>query len=365
MTREGRPRHRQPGWPIIRPAPRQPADGPAGDAPAAACGYVRSMTPPAASPWPELPLAEWLPTRDTLHMWTQIAGKTLLAACPPQNHWWHTTLLVSARGLASRPALDGGRSFELEFDLIDHQLMVRVSDGRSKSLPLESRPVRDFYREYMSLLASLGIDVHIWTTPVEVPDPIPFDQDEVHHEYDRAAARRFWEVLRRCDAGFRTFGDGWLGKQSPVHFFWGSFDLASTRFSGRRAPERPGADRVTREAYSHEVISFGFWPGGRMLGGARVDEPVFYAYAAPEPGGFREARVAPAAARYDARLGEFLLPYAAARSAQSPEATLQAFCQSVYQAGASLGNWDRAALERGAAPPPQERAAHPEASAGP
>ena len=261
------------------------------------------MTPLAASSWPELPLREWLPTRDTLHMWTQIAGKTLLAACPPQNHWWHTTLLVSARGLASRPALDGGRSFELEFDLVDHQLTVRVSDGRSRSLPLEPRSVRDFYREYMSLLASLGIDVPIWTTPVEVPDPIPFDEDDVHHEYDRAAARRFWEVLRRCDAGFRTFGDGWLGKQSPVHFFWGSFDLAVTRFSGRRAPVHPGgsplvADFVTREAYSHEVISCGFWPGG-----GAVPEPAFYAYAYPEPAGFKAAQVRPPQAFYSREFG--------------------------------------------------------------
>jgi hypothetical protein len=303
-----------------------------------------------ARPWPELPLAEWRPTRDTLHMWTQIIGKTLLAACPPQNHWWHTALRVSARGLASPPALEGVRSFELELDLLDHQLRLRVSDGRSLAMPLTARPVRDFYREYMSLLAALGIDVHIWTMPVEVPDPIPFDQDDVHREYDPAAARRFWEVLRRCEAVLRTFATGFVGKQSPVHFFWGSFDLAATRFSGRRAPERPGADRVTREAYSHEVISFGFWPGGGLPDGARVEEPIFYAYAAPEPPGFGMAAAA-AGGRYDPQLREFVLPYAAARSAQSTEASVLAFCQSVYQAGATLGGWDRAALERGAVAP--------------
>ncbi len=310
---------------------------------------------PTATPWPDLPLPGWRATRDTQHMLTQIAGKTLLAACPPQNHWWHTALRVSGRGLASLPALDGQRSFDLELDLVDHRLTLRVSDGRSASLPLASRPVRDFYREYLALLAALGLDVHLWATPVEVPDPIPFDQDDVHREYDPAAAHRFWEVLRRCDSVLRTFGESWVGKQSPVHFFWGSFDLASTRFSGRRAPERPGADRVTREAYSHEVISFGFWPGGSLPGGAGVDEPVFYAYAAPEPPGFREARASPAAAAYDARLGEFVLPYAAVRSSPSPESALLAFCQSVYQAGASLGGWDRAALERGAPVQPPAR----------
>jgi hypothetical protein len=285
-------------------------------------------------------------------MWTQIAGKTLLAASPPLNHWWHTTLRVSARGLISPQAVDGGRSFEIELDLVDHRLTIRISDGRSMSMPLEARPVRDFYSEYMALLSALGIDVHLWTMPVEVPDPIPFDQDDVHREYDPAAARRFWEVLRRCNAAFRVFAESYVGKQSPVQFFWGSFDLAATRFSGRRAPERPGADRVTREAYSHEVLSFGFWPGGRLPGGASVQEPIFYAYAAPEPAGFRETRAAPQAARYDARLGEFVLPYAAVRAAPSPESALLAFCESVYLAGASLGGWDRAALERSAAPEP-------------
>jgi hypothetical protein len=299
-------------------------------------------------------------------MVSQILGKTLLAASPPQNHWWHTTLRVSARGLTSPPALDGSRSFDFELDLIDHQLTMRVCDGRSMRIPLVSRPIRDFYREYMSLLSTLGIDVHVWTMPVEVPDPVPFDQDDIHGQYDPAHARRFFEVLRRCDAVFRTFASGFVGKQSPVQFFWGSFDLASTRFSGRRAPERPGADRVTREAYSHEVLSFGFWPGGRLPGGASVDEPIFYAYAAPEPAGFREAPASPTAARYDPRLGEFVLPYAAVRSTESPEAALLAFCQSIYLAGANLGGWDRAALERAPAPeaPSHAMTDQPDATAG-
>ncbi len=313
------------------------------------------MTSPA--PWPDLPLAEWRATRDTLHMWTQIAGKTLLATCPPQNHWWHSAFRVSARGLASQPAVDGERSFQLELDLLEHRLDVRISDGRSGSLPLAARPVSEFYREYMALLSALGLDVHLWTMPVEVPDPIPFDRDDVHHEYDPAAAHRFFEVLRRCDAAFRRVGESWVGKQSPVQFFWGSFDLASTRFSGRRAPERPGADRVTREAYSHEVISFGFWPGGALPDGTTVEEPILYAYAAPEPPGFREARVQPAPARFDARVGEFVLPWAAVRAAPDPEGAVLAFCRSVYLAGATLGGWDRGALERGAGAPPPGGAA--------
>jgi hypothetical protein len=324
------------------------------------------MTSPAEDLWPDLPLDEWRATRDTLHMWTQIAGKTLLATCPPQNHWWHSTLRVSARGLASLPALDGDRSFQLELDLVEHRLDVRVSDGRAASMPLAARPVRDFYREYMAMLSALGLDVHIWTMPVEVPDPIPFDRDDVHREYDPAAAHRFWQVLRSCDAAFRVLGESWVGKQSPVQFFWGSFDLASTRFSGRRAPERPGADRVTREAYSHEVISFGFWPGGGLPGGATVDEPILYAYAAPEPPGFREARAQPPPTRYDAAVGEFVLPYAAARSAKDPQGAVLAFCRSVYLAGATLGGWDRASLERDtAAPTPPEKTAELGAPGGP
>ena len=317
----------------------------------------------AAEPWPELPLDRWRGTRDTLHLWTQMVGKTLLAAVPPQNHWWHTTLRVSARGLASQPVPFDGRTIDLELDFIDHVLALRTSDGRRKSIPFEPRTVHAFYEEYVAALASLGVGAHIWTRPVEVADPIPFERDEVHHDYDREWARRFWEVLRRCDQTLKGLAGSFLGKQSPVHFFWGGFDLAATRFSGRRAPPRPGADAIllgallaillrpgadamNREAYSHEVISFGFWPGGAAVGGVSVDEPVLYAYAAPEPEGFRAAKVAPAAARYDERLGEFLLPYADVRRAPDPAAAIREFCESVYRAGATLGRWDRAALER-------------------
>ena len=243
--------------------------------------------------WPELALASWRGTRDTLHMWTQIVGKTLLALAPPQNHWWHSALRVTARGLASpAPMNDGDRFLDVELDLVDHALVVRT-EGRSRTMALAPRTVRSFYREYVEVLRDIGADAHIWTTPVEVPDPIPFDRDDVHGEYDPIAAHRFWEVLRRCDAALRSLSNEYVGKQSPVQFFWGSFDLAATRFSGRRAPERPGADSVTREAYSHEVISFGFWPGGTLQTGASMDEAIFYAYAAPEPGGFREAEVVP------------------------------------------------------------------------
>ena len=304
------------------------------------------MPPHPTGPWPDLPLASWRGTRDTLHMWTQIVGKTLLARCTAQNHWWHTTLRVSPRGLASPLAMGHDGAFDLELDFVDHRLVVRKSDGSTRFMPLVARPVRAFYQEYMALLAELGLDVHIWTTPVEVPAPVPFDRDEVHREYDPAWAHRFWQVLQRCDAALKQVATSYVGKQSPVHFFWGSFDLAATRFSGRRAPERPGADPVTREAYSHEVISFGFWPGGETPAGVSVDEPILYAYAAPEPEGFRGATVVPAAARYDPGLGEFVLPYQAVRAAQDPDAVVRAFCESVYAAGAALGSWDRSALER-------------------
>ncbi|HEU4382450.1 MAG TPA: DUF5996 family protein [Anaeromyxobacteraceae bacterium] len=302
------------------------------------------MAQPLAG-WPELPLAPWRPTRDTLHMWTQIVGKTLLAS-PIQNHWWHCALRVSARGLATpSPIVAGDRSFEVELDFVDHLLAVR-SDRRSITTPLVPRTVRSFFEEYLALLHAIGWESRIRTTPVEVPDPIPFDRDEVHRDYDPAAANRFWQVLRRCDAVFRELAGAFVGKQSPVHFWWGSFDLASTRFSGRRAPERPGADRMMREAYSHEVISFGFWPGGSLPNGTAVDEPLFFAYAAPPPEGFGGAKVEPGAARYDQRLGEFVLPYEAVRTADDPAGALRAFCETVYQAGATLGRWDRDALER-------------------
>lgn len=311
------------------------------------------MASPPGEPWPELPLAPWRSTRDALHLWSQIAGKTLLAAAPAQNHWWHIALQVSPRGLRSVPAAPGERAFELELDLLDHALAVRLSDGRSAALPLRSGAVRDFYREYMELLRGLGIAVHLWPRPVELPDPVvPFDEDGAHRTYDPAHARRFFEVLRRCDAVLRGMAASFVGKQSPVHFFWGSFDLAATRFSGRRAPGRPGADPVTREAYSHEVISFGFWPGGFLPSGAEVGEPIFYAYQAPEPEGLRDAPIAPVGARYEPALGEFVLPYAEARARADPAAAVRTFFEDVYDAGASLAGWDRGALERTAPPGP-------------
>ncbi len=303
--------------------------------------------PQAMIPWPELPFAPWRATKDTLHMWMQMVGKTLLARVPPQNHWWHVTLRLSPRGLASLPLVDGDRTFRIELDFVDHLLQIRSSDGRTVAMPLIPRTVRSFYEEYTTLLREIGLDVHLWSTPVELPDPIPFDRDDVHREYDAAAVHRFWQVLRRCDAALERLAWEFVGKQSPVHFFWGGFDLAATRFSGRRAPERPGADRMNREAYSHEVISFGFWPGGVTAVGESVDEPVFFAYAAPEPEGFRDARVAPTAARYEPRLGLFVLPYEGVRTARDPAEVVRDFCESVYEAGATLGRWDREALERG------------------
>jgi hypothetical protein len=304
-------------------------------------------------PWPELPLESWRATRDALHMWTQIVGKTMLALAPAQNHWWHSALHVSGRGLRTASPLCGPEHvLDVELDLVDHVLAIRT-DGRIEVMPLRAGSVHRFYDDYMALLGALGVDVHIWTTPVEVVDPVPFDGDDAARPYDAAAANRFWQVLRRCDAALRGLSNAYVGKQSPVHFFWGSFDLAATRFSGRRAPERAGADPITREAYSHEVISFGFWPGGTTPAGVRVDEPVLYAYAAPEPAGFRDAPVRPSEARYDPRLGEFVVPYAAVRAAADPARLVQAFCLDAYEAGATLGGWDRAALER----PPEPRPA--------
>jgi hypothetical protein len=293
-------------------------------------------------------------------MTSQLVGKTLLALCPPQNHWWHTALRVSARGLVgSAPAAEGARALDLELDLVDHQLAV-CSGGHTASLPLRPRSMRALLDEYLRLLRGAGVHVRLWTTPVEVPNPVPFDRDDAPREYDPEAARRFFEVLRRCDAALRPLANEFVGKQSPVHFFWGSFDLAATRFSGRRAPERPGADPVTREAYSHEVISFGFWPGGLTPTGIAVDEPVLYAYAAPMPPGFQDASV-PAPGRWDPTLGEFLLPYEAIRTDADPAARIRDFCEAVYDAGATLGRWDRATVER--APPPEHDLSHPEGDA--
>jgi hypothetical protein len=274
-------------------------------------------------------------------MWTQIVGKVRLRLTPVVNHWWNVPLYVTTRGLATSRIPYGERSFELWFDFISHQLVLETSDGVVKQLPLSPRPVAEFYRELMGMLRDAGIEVHIWRLPVEVPDPIPFDQDRVHASYDAHWVEKFWRILLSVDAVFNRFRAGFIGKCSPVHFFWGSFDLAVTRFSGRRAPERAGADAMTREAYSHEVSSVGFWPGG---GG--ITAPAFYSYMAPAPQGFREARVRPDAAGYNPQLGEFILMYDEVRTSATPEATLLDFCQSTYEAGARLGKWDRQALER-------------------
>ncbi|HYM32174.1 MAG TPA: DUF5996 family protein [Candidatus Cybelea sp.] len=291
--------------------------------------------------WPALPLAAWEPTRATLHMWTQIVGKIRLALSPHLNHWWQVPLYVSSRGLTTSPIPCGEESFEILFDFIAHELVVSKSDGASRTLRLEPKSVAEFHAELMATLRAMAIDVRIWTMPVEIPNPIPFDKDRTHASYDPEYARRFWRVLVSADAVLKEFRGRFIGKCSPVHFFWGSFDLAVTRFSGRRAPERPGADPITREGYSHEVSSVGWWPGDES-----IKEPAFYSYAAPEPPGFASARVRPATASYDTGLSQFLLRYDDMRSAASPQEALLEFCQSTYEAAASLGNWNRSDLER-------------------
>ena len=291
--------------------------------------------------WPSLPLEAWKDTCATLHMWTQIVGKIRLALSPKENHWWNVPLYVSSRGLTTSPIPYGDRVFELEFDFLDHQLRLRLSNGLSRHLPLEPRTVADFYHDVMAMLRSADIQVKIWKMPVEIPNPIAFDQDRVHASYDREYAHRFWRILVSSDEVFKDFRSRFIGKASPVHFFWGSFDLAVTRFSGRRAPERQGADSITREAYSHEVISAGFWPGG-----GEVKDAAFYCYAAPEPQRFAQQRLRPPAAFYHPNLKEFLLMYETVRSSASPSGTLLEFLQSAYDAGADLGEWDRQALER-------------------
>lgn len=296
--------------------------------------------------WPSLPLAAWRDTCATLHLWTQVVGKIRMAQAPLVNHWWNVVLYVTARGLTTSPMPYGSRSFQIDFDFIDHRLVIAVSDGRREIVALEPRSVADFHREVMGRLRALDIDVHIWTMPVEIPDAIPFDRDEVHAAYDADYARRFWHVLVQADRVLNRFRAGFLGKVSPVHFFWGSFDLAVTRFSGHRAPDHPGiapntANWVMREAYSHAVSSAGFWPGSGPDGA-----PMFYAYAYPQPDGFEAAAVRPRAAYWDQALGEFLLPYDAIRQEAVPDEPLLAFLDSTYAAAADLGGWDRAALER-------------------
>jgi hypothetical protein len=274
-------------------------------------------------------------------MWTQIVGKVRLALSPYLNHWWEVPLYVSARGLTTSPIPYGAGIFEVEFDFIEHVLRIETSAGETEVLELEPRSVADFYREFIASLKSLGIDVKIWPMPVEIPNPIRFDQDTTHASYDRVYAERFWRILVSVDKIFKEFRGRFIGKDSPVHFFWGSFDLAVTRFSGRLAPARAGADLITKEAYSHEVSSVGWWPGG-----GDVASPAFYSYAAPEPAGMKEYKVKPPQAAYNEQLKEFLLSYDDVRTAADPRTALLDFCQSTYEAAAKLANWDRAALER-------------------
>jgi hypothetical protein len=301
-------------------------------------------TPTAFAPsdrWPALPLAGWQETCDTLHMWTQIAGKVCLALTPLVNHYWNVAFRVTPRGLATPPMHVGTRALVMHFDFVAHRLTLHCSDGGEAEIALAPQSVAEFYGRVMDALARLGVDVRIWTMPVEFPDPIRFEEDTRHAAYDPVAANAFWRALVAMAPVFERFRCGFVGKCSPVHFFWGSFDLCVTRFSGRRAPERSGADAVTREAYSHEVISHGFWPGGGAMA-----EPAFYAYAAPEPAGFRDAAIRPAAAFYSKEFSEFLLPYEAVRTAESPENALTAFLDSTYDAGANLAAWPRGDLER-------------------
>jgi hypothetical protein len=295
--------------------------------------------------WPELPLESWEDTYHTLHMWSQIVGKVRLALSPKTNHWWEVPFYVNAVGLTTSPIPYKSGVFEIYFDFIHHNLVIQTSHATSKTLPLVPRSVADFYREFMETLGSLGINVKIWKMPVEIPDPIPFDQDTIHASYDPEYAHRFWRILVSCDAIFKKFRAGFIGKASPVHFFWGSFDMAVTRFSGRRAPERVGADIITREAYSHEVISSGFWPGSRDIKGA-----AFYTYAAPEPAGFAQHPVKPSQAFYDPQLKEFLLRYDDVRLAPSPRGAVLDFLQTTYDAGADLAQWNRKELEKAALP---------------
>jgi hypothetical protein len=291
--------------------------------------------------WPELPLEAWQDTYATLHMWTQIVGKVRLALSPRLNHWWEVPLYVSARGLTTSAIPYEDEVFEVQFDFIEHELIIHTSWGASKRMALEPRSVADFHAEFMSALRALGIEVKIWTMPVEVPNPVRFEEDTQHASYDREYAHRFWKVLVLCDSIFKEFRAGFIGKDSPVHFFWGSFDLCVTRFSGRRAPERADADSVTREAYSHEVISAGFWPGNGGYGAA-----AFYCYAAPVPEGLAEVKVRPDTAGWDKGLGEFIFRYDALLKEASPEKALMEFLESTYGAAADVARWDRAALER-------------------
>ncbi len=306
--------------------------------------------------WPRLTLDDWAATQTTLHRWTQIVGKTRLALAPMQNHWWQTVLYLTGTGLTTSPIPFGERSFEVEFDFIDHALVIRTSDGETRRLPLEPRPVADFYADYMSALASLGIDVRIWPVPVEMSDTTRFTDDRAHASYDADAAHRCWQVLAHVDRALKEFRGRVVGKSSPSHFFWGGFDIACTRFSGRTAPPHPGGipntpDWVNREAYSHECISAGWWPG---TAGSPVAEPSFYAYSYPEPAGCDVAMVRPVSAFYHPVMHEWILPYESVRTSSTPDRDVLEFLQSTYEAAADLAKWDRKSLERppGWTPPP-------------
>jgi hypothetical protein len=298
-----------------------------------------------AEVWPELNYADWKDTCATLHMWLQIVGKIRLVQTPWTNHSWHVTLYVTARGLTTSPIPHGTDTFEIRFDFIDHQLRILKSDGAQRSIELKPRSVADFYKAIMAALDELKLPVKIDILPNEIPNPIPFDQDEQHHSYDPEFANRFWRVLVQADRVFKEFRSRFCGKCSPIHLFWGAPDLAVTRFSGRAAPKHPGgiphlSDAITREAYSQEVSSLGFWPGADAMPMA-----IFYSYAYPEPAGFSEAKIKPESASYNAQFHEFVLPYDAVRKAKSPDDALLEFAQSAYDAASQLGKWDRAALE--------------------
>ena len=303
--------------------------------------------PQLTSPWPTLELNEWIDTRDTLQLWLQVVGKVRLARTPPINHSWHATLYVTARGLTTSPIPHGDREFQIDLDFIDHRLAINVSDGSRGGFSLEPQSVAAFYEHVMAELHRLDLDTRIVARPNELPDPIlPFARDQVHRHYDKDAVHRFWQILVQTERVMREFRSRFIGKCSPIHLFWGAMDLAVTRFSGRTAPTHPGGipnlpDRVTREAYSHEVSSCGFWSGT-----APVDYPAFYAYAYPQPAGFAEAVVKPSGAFFSKDFGEFILPYSVVRESTDPDVTLLEFLQSTYEAAADLGTWDRAGLER-------------------
>jgi hypothetical protein len=308
---------------------------------------------PTRAAWPVLPpLDAWRETFTTVHMWSQIVGKIRLAFAPPINHWWGSTLYVTTNGLTTSPIAFGTRAFAIDFDFVEHALRISTSDGKERRFPLAPMAVADFYGKTMGALRELDIDVHIFTRPVEVMDAIRFEEDRRHASYDREPVHLFWRALVQAERVLTEFRSRFIGKVSPVHFFWGAFDLAVTRFSGRTAPKHPGgvpncADWVMVDAYSHEVSSAGFWPGGGL--GDR-EEAAFYAYAYPQPARFPEYPVEPPGAYFHARLGEFVLPYETVRTASDPDQTLLAFLQSTYEAAAMLAGWDRSSLERAPSP---------------